>query len=168
MTDERQGEALWDALRALPRGSGIVLRHHSLGERARISLGRRIRRIARRRGLVLVVAGSERLASRIGARGFHQRSARVGSARMLRTVAAHSLPELVLARRAGADLAFLSPVFATATHPGARALGKLRFGLLARRADLPVIALGGMDARRARALGALGAFGWAGIGGLTP
>jgi thiamine-phosphate pyrophosphorylase len=58
---------------------------------------------------------------------------------------------------------FLSPVFPTRSHPGARALGRVRFGLIAQQARIPVIALGGMDARKGRSLRALGAYGWAGI-----
>jgi thiamine-phosphate pyrophosphorylase len=64
-----------------------------------------------------------------------------------------------------ADAVVLSPVFATRSHPGATPLGPLRFRLLARRAGLPVIALGGMDARRARRIGATR---WAAIDGLIP
>jgi thiamine-phosphate pyrophosphorylase len=44
-------------------------------------------------------------------------------------------------------------VFPTRSHPGGKVLGPLRFRLLAARARLPVIALGGMDARRASRLG---------------
>ena len=52
-----------------------------------------------------------------------------------------------------ADALVLSPVFPTRSHPGGKVLGPLRFRLLAARTRLPVIALGGMDARRASRLG---------------
>lgn len=168
MTDERQGAALWRALARLPRGSGVVVRHYGVDERERLALIARVRRIARRRGLVLIVAGPERLALRIGADGFHERSAHIGDPRLLRTVAAHDAAEIEIARRARADLVFVSPVFATRSHPGARAIGRVRFGLLARRAAMPAIALGGMTAKRARSVSRLGAYGWAAIGALTP
>jgi len=58
----------------------------------------------------------------------------------------------------------LSPVFPTRSHPGGKVLGALRFRLLAARSRLPVLALGGMNARRARALRG---FGWAAIDGLA-
>ncbi len=73
----------------------------------------------------------------------------------------HNLRQLRTAERAGADLVFLSPVFATRSHPKARPLGVRRFGLIANQAKVPVIALGGMDADKARRLH--GAYGWAGI-----
>ena len=58
---------------------------------------------------------------------------------------------------------FVSPVFATRSHPGARALGRARLGLMIRNLPVPVIALGGMDARRAAGLQPLGIYGWAAI-----
>jgi thiamine-phosphate pyrophosphorylase len=60
-------------------------------------------------------------------------------------------------------LLFVSPVFATRSHRGAKPLGRVRFGLLIRGAKRPVIALGGMDSHRARTLKQMGIYGWAAI-----
>ena len=152
MTDERQGEGLWAALERLPRGGGIVFRHYSLDRPERRALFEKVRAAARRRGLVLLVAGLPLP----GADGVHGRR---GAG--LRSASVHNLRELKAAERAGADLVFLSPVFATRSHPGAKPLGPRRFALLAHQAKVPVIALGGMDAEKAQVLG--GAYGWAGI-----
>jgi thiamine-phosphate pyrophosphorylase len=152
MTDERQGEALFAAIARLPRGAGIVFRHYSLEPAERRALWQRVRSAARTRGLTLVVAGP----SLPGADGSHNRAGRA-----LRTASAHNLREIRAAERAGAQLIFLSPVHPTRSHPGAPALGPRRFALLAHQARVPVIALGGMDAGKARTLG--GAYGWAGI-----
>ena len=152
MTDERQGERLWTALERLPRGSGVVFRHYGVVDRR--ALYARVRAIARRRRLVLIVAGAELP----GADGVHN-----ARGRGLRTGAAHDLPDLKKREREGADLAFVSPVFATRSHPGASALRPARFGLLARQARVPVIALGGMSADRFRRMKQLGAYGWAAI-----
>ena len=46
----------------------------------------------------------------------------------------------------------LSPVFATRSHPGTAGLGPTRFRLMAAQACLPVIALGGLNARTAKRL----------------
>lgn len=70
--------------------------------------------------------------------------------------------------RAGAKLLFASPIYATRSHPGTRALGRVRFGLMSRGLPIPVIALGGMDERRWRALRPLGVYGWAGIDAWAP
>jgi thiamine-phosphate pyrophosphorylase len=155
MTDERMGDGLWDALERLPRGSGVVFRHYSVAPAERRALFARTVRIAKRRGLVLVRAGAS---PGPGAAGVHgQRGPG------LNTRAAHSRREALAAIRAGADTLFVSPVFVTRSHPGAKSLGRVRFGLLVQGLGVPVIALGGMDAKRARGLRALGVHGWAGI-----
>ena len=151
-TDERQGEALWTGLARLPRGSGIVFRHYGLAREERLALWAEVRKVASRRGLVAVAAGGPLP----GARGVHNRR---GPG--IRTASAHDLRELRAAERSGADLVFLSPVFPTRSHPGARVLGSARFAAIARRARVPVVALGGMDSEKARAL--RGAYGWAAI-----
>ncbi len=160
-TDPRMGDALWRALERLPRGSGVVFRHYGLPDRA--ALLARVRVVARRRGLVLVVAGRAG-----GADGVHLgRWAKRVQCRGIVTAAARTTPELVAAGRAGAALVFLSPVFATRSHPGDAPLGRLRFGLLARGARTPVAALGGMDAERFRSLRPLGASAWGAIDAWT-
>ena len=152
MTDERQGEALFAAISRLPAGAGVVFRHYSLAKGERRAVWERVRMEARSRGLTLVVAGP----ALPGADGAHNRPGRG-----LRTASAHNVREIRAAERAGAHLIFLSPVYPTRSHPGAAALGPRRFALLAHQAKVPVIALGGMDADKARTLG--GAYGWAGI-----
>ncbi|HEY0026451.1 MAG TPA: thiamine phosphate synthase [Allosphingosinicella sp.] len=152
MTDERLGDRLIPALERLPSGAGIVFRHYSLPAAERRALWEQVRAVGRQRALTLVIAG-QRLP---GANGSHNRR---GAG--LRTWSAHNLREIRTAERAGAHLIFLSPVFSTRSHPGAPALGPGRFALLAHQTKVPVIALGGMDAEKARSLG--GAYGWAGI-----
>ncbi|MEM8696274.1 MAG: thiamine phosphate synthase [Pseudomonadota bacterium] len=168
MTDERQGDQLWPALERLPRGSGIIIRHYSLPARQRRDLIARIRPIARKRRLVTIVAGPPGLAVATRADGFHTRSQCPGPRHLVRTAAVHGLAELRLAERARADLVFISPLFATASHPKGRTLGRVRFGRLARQSRIPVIALGGMNAGRAKSLRTFGIYGWAAIGALTP
>ncbi len=158
MTDERLGDALLPAVRRLPpRRAGIVFRHYSLDEPERRGLFDDVKAHARRRGLTLLLAGSAELAEAWDADGHHGR----GPGKGLHSRPAHDLAEIRAAEREGADLLFLSPVFATRSHPEAQPLGPPRFNSLARRTDLPVIALGGMNALRARRLRE--AYGWAGI-----
>ena len=156
MTDERQGERLLGAVARLPEGAGIVFRHYSLPEVARRDLFDSV--LAMAPGPVLL-AGPAALALAWGADGSHGR----GPGRGLRSAPVHDHSEIRAAERAGADLLFLSPVFATGSHPGARPLGLARFAWLARRTPLPVIALGGMNGPRGRRLASFGAYGWAGI-----
>jgi thiamine-phosphate pyrophosphorylase len=166
MTDERQGERLWAALQHVPRGAGVIFRHHGLPPGPRRALFERVRTLARRRDLVLLLAGTPSLASAWRADGSHGRGPR-GRRSGLRSAPAHSIPEIRAAERSGANLLFVSPVFATRSHPGERPLGVLRFGRLARSARVPVIALGGMTKPRARQLRVFGIHGWAAIDAWT-
>lgn len=153
MTDERMGERLWIALRRLPPGSGVVVRHRSLPAAERRALLRRIRRIAQARRLTVSAAGLW------GA----QHGGRIPF-----TAAAHDRREAIAAARAGARYLFVSPIYPTRSHPGAPALGPRKAATVARGLGVDIIALGGMDARRWRRLRHLGFTGWAGIDALTP
>lgn len=78
-------------------------------------------------------------------------------------VSCHSPAELVQACAAGADYALLSPVAATASHPGQSGLGWQRFADWTAAARLPVYALGGMSAADLAQSRAHGGQGIAGI-----
>jgi thiamine-phosphate pyrophosphorylase len=178
MTDERLGESLWQALERLPRGAGIVFRHYATEPKARRALFRRVAKIARRRGLVLLRAGSERLGrGEAGTHGSgrpkllvsHRYSRKSDSTfrrdalKGLHSRSVHSRTEAIAAKRAGAGLLFVSPVHATRSHPGARPLGPRRAATIARGVDIPAIALGGMNAARFTRLRDSGFYGWAAI-----
>ncbi|WP_294233433.1 thiamine phosphate synthase [uncultured Sphingomonas sp.] len=153
MTDERLGDGLWRALSALPPGSGVVFRHHATPPAERRAIHRRVRRIARARHLILLVAGGG-----LPGDGIHKRGRTTG----LRSWPAHDRAEAVAGWKAGADLLFVSPVHPTRSHPGAPALGPSRAARIGCGLGLPLIALGGMDAARFRRL--RGRFdGWAAI-----
>src|SRR3546814_2784091 len=63
MTDERvDDETLLTAIRRLPQGSGIIFRHYTLPTNKRRLLFARVRAIAQRRRLVLLLAGPEEIA----------------------------------------------------------------------------------------------------------
>lgn len=157
MTDERHGDRLLAAVARTPRGGGIVFRHYSLAEPERRALFDDVKALARRRGLLLMLAGPADQAEAWGADGSHGRGPGFG----LRSAPVHDLQGIMAAERDGAAFLFLSPVFATRSHPGAKTLGPGEFNRLARRTNLPVIALGGMNRIRVRRLRE--AYGWAGV-----
>jgi thiamine-phosphate pyrophosphorylase len=160
-------------LHRLPRGAGVVYR--AFGAPDAVERGRRLVRIARRRGLMLLAGADARLAARIGADGVHlperaaQRARGVKRARpgWIVTSAAHSAAAIVRARRAGADAVFVSPVFASASPSAGRPLGPLKFAGLVRGARLPVLALGGIDGATARRIVRTRAAGFAAVEALT-
>lgn len=169
VTDERVPAAtLVESAGRLPRGrGGILFRHHASGVAERRALFDRIAAIARRRRLVLLLAGPAKQASAWGADGWHGRSVGGAARPLLHSMAVHDARELKQAQRRGADLIFLSPLFPTRSHPGGRVLGRTRFAGLALRAGMPVMALGGVQAKHRTMLPGLGASGWAAIDGLT-
>ena len=147
MTDERIGDRLWEAIDRLPDGqSGIVFRHYRTDSGTRTELGRRIAEICRNRGFALAVAGDGDLARSLGADSIHNPSEPPPDLPFSMPV--HSLGEAQAAREAGAALVFVSPVHSTRSHPGAKPLGPALALEIARAANVPAIALGGMDAAR--------------------
>ena len=175
MTDDRRLADPLAAAARLPRGAAVILRHYAAADRP--ALARALAALCRRRGIRLLIAGDLGLGRAVGARGLHLPAHRVrpGAAGQrsgrrpgwLVTAAAHSFADIVAAKRAGADAVLLSPVFPTASHPGAPALGPLRFALWCRTARLPVYALGGVATGCADRLLGSGAAGIAGIGGVS-
>jgi thiamine-phosphate pyrophosphorylase len=165
LSDARNDATLEAALARLPRGSGFVFRHYHLSPEAREARWHSLRRLAHARGHLAIYAGPAHEARALGADGIYGAPASPVVVHGLLTLAtAHDFAELACARRRGADAVLLSPVFPTRSHPGGPTLGPLRFRLLARNSRVPVIALGGMTAARARRLGWPR---WAAIDGLA-
>ena len=151
MTDDDRLPDPLAAARALPKGSLVIVR--SRDAKRRHALGEALR--AQTHGLILLAADDPLLADHL--HGLHLPEIRARDAahwRALRphwviTVAAHSPRGL---QAPYADAALLSPVFATKSHPGAKTLTPARARLMAQRALLPVLALGGVTARNAAVL----------------
>ena len=160
VTDERMGKhGLWRAIERVPEGSGLLFRHYAAVERGR--LAERVAEVAHQRRLVLGIAGDVRLARRLGAALVHGPDSPVVTLPVSYSV--HSLEEADAANRAGAALAFVSPLFATRSHPGRTALSGEEARRIVDRLNCPAIALGGVDARNYAAIEGLGFKGWAGI-----
>jgi thiamine-phosphate pyrophosphorylase len=159
---------------ALPRGAGVVARGIAPPLLTPVAL------LARRRGLRLLIAGDGRAALALGV-GLHlpDRRASLGllpfliarraaPGRLIMCMAAHSGQRgAARARRLKPDCLFLSPLFPTQSHPGAPALGALRWAALARRLRAPCMALGGITPAQLSAVPHRAA-GVAAIGGFAP
>lgn len=169
MTDERVADAaLLAAIMQLPRGrAGIVFRHYRTPVAQRRALFVQVAVIARRRRLVLLLGGTARGAVAWKADGWHGPDKRMACRPMIHSRAAHGNADVKADAVRNVDFLFLSPLFPTRSHPGAPALGRVGFALLARQSAVPVIALGGVRSHHRRQLKALGASGWAAIDGLT-
>ena len=171
MTDDERLTDPLAAVRALPRGSMVVIRTRN---RAKLEMfSGAVLRIARRTGLAVVIAGGPELASHLGADGFHLPETCMGESAYWRarfpslfvTTSAHSLRALLRAQAMPVDAVFLSPVFATRSHPERASLTPLRANLAAKQMRKPLYALGGINARNATLLN--GFAGIAAIGALA-
>ena len=144
ITDERLGPDLAAVVARLPRGTGILFRHHRLAPAERRRHLAKLRRLAALRELMLVDE-ADGLSARV-----------------------HDVREIRRARLGPATLLFLSPLFPTRTHPDMPTLPRMRAAALARLAGQPLVALGGMNRKRFRHVARLGFQGWAGIDAWAP
>ena len=173
MTDSQRLRDPIPAAETLPPGSAIILRHY--GDSRRKSLAAALAGLARRRDLKLLIADGPDLARQVGAAGVHWPEHKIQAVnrsgrRLPRLVpglaiaAAHSPAAIRMAHKVGADAVVLSPAFVTASHPDTQPIGAETFRRWVRGAPLPIIALGGIDARSLPLLNGCGLHGAAAIG----
>ena len=159
---DRHGHArpLADTVQAALDGGvhWIWFRDRDLDPEARRSLGAGIAARVRAAGAFLTVGGDIALAEALGADGVHlgggtgpewitAARAALGPDALI-GISAHARVEVEAAARTGADYVTLSPIFPTASKPGyGPALGPEGIAA-ARRADLPIVALGGVTPER--------------------
>lgn len=151
-SDQRNDAWLPPALERLPERSAFVFRHYHLEGAARRERFDTLAAIARNAGHRVILSDTQSVAKDWGADGVYGVASLEPCADLIRLATAHNGDELQTANRAQVDGVFLSPVFATASHPGATSLGAMGFSVLAQQALMPVIALGGMTHTRARQL----------------
>jgi thiamine-phosphate pyrophosphorylase len=174
MTDENRLKNPFAAARALPKGSAIILR--ATDAHARAELAARLQRMARERGLYLLIAGDAELAARIGCAGLHLPEAHAREAAhwkalhpsWLITAAAHSAQAARIAAASRCDAIVLAPVFTTQSHMERRDLGVMRLSAIARCSRAAVYALGGINEKTVRRLAGAPLVGIAAIEGLMP
>lgn len=153
----------------LPKGSAVVYRHFGAPDAE--PRAHRLKKIARARGLKLLIGQDIALACRIGADGVHlperlsHLAVRVKRAhpRWIVTSAAHSLGA---ARTSRADAVVLSVAFPSNSASASRALGPIRLAMRVRAAGRPAYALGGVNEKTARRLLDAGLVGLAAVDGL--
>ncbi len=173
ITDRRRAPCPFIGAARLPLGSAVILRDYDAANRSH--LARAMAKLCRAARLKFLIAGDAALAAKLRADGVHFGEARIRDAAKWRrrrpgwliTVAAHSRTAIRAAVRARADAILLSPVFATASHPGARPLGPIRFAALCRPGGIPAYALGGIGHVTVARLRHTGACGIAAIDALA-
>jgi thiamine-phosphate pyrophosphorylase len=150
--------------RRMPRGAGLVYR--AFGAADAEAVARRLKAVARARGLILLIGADAKLAARIGADGVHLPERLAHRAQALRrrgwlvTAAAHSTRA---ARAPGVDAVVISAVFPSNSPSAGAPIGPVRLAAMVRAAGRPVYALGGITNETARRLLPAGAVGIAAV-----
>jgi thiamine monophosphate synthase len=155
MTDTARG---FDGLKAcehLPKGTYIIFRDYEAPDRDDLAF--RLRLLTRKYQQYLLIAGDERLARKVGADGIHLPEYMLAKRLKTKdfgivTAACHNRAAMKRADEMGADYMFVSPVFATRSHPEAKPLEVHRLMRLINCMDANYVALGGVNAMTAQKL----------------
>jgi len=142
----------------------LIVRAPELAPAQRVQLTRRLRQLRRGTEMRLFLSGTALEARQAGACGLHSSAAVL--ARLterpptrLWAVSAHNAADLERAAALGADVALVSPVSRTASHPEDHPLGWAGLRALVAASPLPIYGQGGLrpaDVGAARDAGALG------------
>ncbi|MBI3562666.1 MAG: Nudix family hydrolase [Gammaproteobacteria bacterium] len=153
----------------------LQLRAKAMAATEFIALANQLRPLCDRYQALLVVNTLPAWFEQTGAHGLHLSAAALAhvTARPIAKdrwlfVAVHNAHELAQAQRLHADAMLIAPVLSTATHPQASPLGWEGLEALARRANCPVYALGGLNSDDIAKVRAYGAQGVAGISAWWP
>ncbi len=166
LSDQRNDAVLDARLAEFTEPVGFVYRHYHLPPEERLARFDTLAAIARRAGHLVILSDSTLTAREWGADGVYGAPLSIYPTRadLISVATVHDMREIAQANRMAADAVMLSPVFPTRSHPGGKSLGPIRFRTLARFAQMPVIALGGMTRSTAQRLGWAR---WAAIDGLS-
>lgn len=154
--------------RALPPGTGLILR--TFGRPELEALAGDLAGIARARGLVFLVAADPELAARCGADGVHwpERMLALAARACFPIMTASAHGPGAIRRAAGlVDAVLVSTAFASASPSASPPMGVFRLAAAARRARVPVYALGGINAATLPRLNGLGISGAAAVAGVS-
>ncbi|WP_169566586.1 thiamine phosphate synthase [Sneathiella limimaris] len=158
-TDDNRSTDLPSVIARLPSDTGVIFRHYDHPKRKELAAV--ILNQCARRQLPCFIAKDAAVAYLMGADGVHLPEYMIPRIPLLKhryhglliSVACHNRRSLLTAERLGADLAFLSPLFPTKSHPGARTLSPIKastsINLLK---NMPVYGLGGVTANKLKRL----------------
>ena len=175
ITDRGQASQSIEDVMVAAAGGGcrwVSLREKDLDDTKQARLFQRLARGLRPLGVTVTVHGPAELARLVDADGVHLPDGMsAGAARRLLGsgklvgVSAHSVAEAAQAVRDGADYISLSPIYTSASKPGyGPCLGIEGLAEIARRVDIPILALGGIAAGNLAACVQAGAAGVAVMG----
>ena len=134
----------------------LQLREKHLEEEAFLAQAVRIKEIAHRHGVPLIINDNLRVALESGADGLHvgqgdlqaQRARALLGPEKILGVSARTVEQALAAQAAGADYLGVGAVFPTSTKPEAAEVPWETLGEICRAVEIPVVAIGGITAQR--------------------
>ena len=173
MSDPKRIPDIKKVAEIMPHGSALIYRH--FGEGMCGDTAKALRKITYERDMQFLIGKDIELAQECSADGLHLPEIDLAFAPSIRehypdwvlTVAAHSAQTLSGKLTTSLDAAILSPVFASESPSAGVPLGVETFSHMAADADIPVLALGGINDANVFDLENSGAAGIAGISGFV-
>ena len=153
ITDHKAVPHPEEVIAQLPPHSYVIFRDYDIKNRAEIAAY--IQKICKKNNLLFGIANDENLARNLKADGLHLPEYRLSEIPRLKneffiSVSCHSEASLKEAHFLFPDIAFLSPVFATSSHPesfndSSLTIGAKKFDQICKGIKLPLYALGGLN-----------------------
>ena len=148
----------------IPNGAAILLRSYKIKGRKKIA--KQLLKFCKIKKLKLLISEDIKLARDINADGVHFPTYMVKKdiinwslinkikikKNLIITTAIHNSKELENAQLFDFDAGLLSPVFPSKSHPNRKSLGIRKFSKLVDKSDLPIYALGGINAKNIKSL----------------
>jgi len=162
------GESFFESAEAALRGGvdALLVREKTMDSARLLAFAARLRALTSSYQARLIIHTQVDIALAVNADGVHVGSHDMQHIPEIRSclndadkavsASCHNLEELQQAEALVADFVFLSPLFPTASHPGAPHLGIEAFQQLASQSLLPVIALGGITVENSKMIKAAG------------
>ncbi len=149
----------------------IQLREKNLSDDAFLDLAQKARKVTASRGIPLIINDRVEIAIKCGAEGVHigqndmpanAARAMIGKNRIL-GISAHNLSEARTAQAAGADYLGVGDIFGTSTKNDTKRISYDIIKQICSNVNIPVVAIGGINAERAKLLKGSGIAGVAAV-----
>jgi len=148
----------------LPKNSAIIIREYNLDKNSREIFARRISQLARAKSLKIIVGKDFDLAKKIKAHGVHFSDHDKLPLKFLKknqpknfifSFACHNLKSFLKAQKLRPDVIFISPIFATTSHPNGKNIGIRNLSKIIRNHKNKkqiLVALGGINSHNIKML----------------
>lgn len=173
-TDRKRFKDIFQIISFLPKNTAIIIREYDLDYKARLDFINKVKAIACKKSLPILIAKNLKLALETNVNGVHftdfdkywfnylhyKKSAKRN---FLFTCCCHNAFSLQKADKLGMDAIFYSPIFNTQSHPKRKSLGVMNLRKSTLKTNSAIYALGGINEKNIKLLKNCAIAGIAGI-----